>query len=78
MIRRPPRSTLDRSSAALDVYKRQTQRDVPEHPAKAALRSGEFAQRVDIETGTAPFDRCLLYTSPSPRDRTSPRMPSSA
>ena len=25
MIRRPPRSTLDRSSAASDVYKRQTQ-----------------------------------------------------
>ena len=24
MIRRPPRSTLDRSSAASDVYKRQT------------------------------------------------------
>ena len=28
MIRRPPRSTLDRSSAASDVYKRQGQRDV--------------------------------------------------
>ena len=27
MIRRPPRSTLDRSSAASDVYKRQSQRD---------------------------------------------------
>ena len=26
MIRRPPRSTLDRSSAASDVYKRQTQK----------------------------------------------------
>ena len=24
------------------------------------------------------FDTCLLYTSPSPRDRTRPRMPSSA
>ena len=29
MIRRPPRSTLDRSSAASDVYKRQTQHDAP-------------------------------------------------
>eukprot|EP00826_Nyctotherus_ovalis_P066860 TRINITY_DN992_c0_g1_i5.p1 TRINITY_DN992_c0_g1~~TRINITY_DN992_c0_g1_i5.p1 ORF type:complete len:149 (+),score=42.99 TRINITY_DN992_c0_g1_i5:27-449(+) len=28
MIRRPPRSTLDRSSAASDVYKRQYQRRV--------------------------------------------------
>src|SRR5678816_333357 len=30
MIRRPPRSTLDRSSAASDVYKRQ----VPDFPKK--------------------------------------------
>src|SRR5678809_1538307 len=28
MIRRPPRSTLDRSSAASDVYKRQVHRDL--------------------------------------------------
>src|SRR5678810_1227597 len=28
MIRRPPRSTLDRSSAASDVYKRQVERKV--------------------------------------------------
>ena len=34
MIRRPPRSTLDRSSAASDVYKRQG-------IAKAAIRAGE-------------------------------------
>ena len=27
MIRRPPRSTLDRSSAASDVYKRQAKRN---------------------------------------------------
>ena len=26
----------------------------------------------------APYDICLLYTSPSPRDRTRSRMPSSA
>ena len=37
----------------------------------------------NIETRTALFDRaitwiCLLYTSPSPRDRTRSRMPSSA
>ena len=29
MIRRPPRSTLDRSSAASDVYKRQLSEDIP-------------------------------------------------
>ena len=29
MIRRPPRSTLDRSSAASDVYKRQAKANAP-------------------------------------------------
>ena len=32
MIRRPPRSTLDRSSAASDVYKRQNQAGCPQKP----------------------------------------------
>src|SRR5678809_337453 len=32
MIRRPPRSTLDRSSAASDVYKRQDEQAVAEQP----------------------------------------------
>ena len=31
-----------------------------------------------IEVGLAPENSCLLYTSPSPRDRTRSRMPSSA
>ena len=35
MIRRPPRSTLDRSSAASDVYKRQV-------PYETAGRGGAF------------------------------------
>ena len=35
MIRRPPRSTLDRSSAASDVYKRQA----VERPARARPRA---------------------------------------
>ena len=35
MIRRPPRSTLDRSSAASDVYKRQV--EVPEGEAYKTL-----------------------------------------
>ena len=36
MIRRPPRSTLDRSSAASDVYKRQVPARVPEQPGDQA------------------------------------------
>ena len=31
MIRRPPRSTLDRSSAASDVYKRQEEQESVSH-----------------------------------------------
>ena len=32
----------------------------------------------ELITGRAPFSGCLLYTSPSPRDRQKSRMPSSA
>ena len=43
MIRRPPRSTLDRSSAASDVYKRQEEAedsdDIPIPLATAAIRT---------------------------------------
>ena len=42
MLRRPPRSTLDRSSAASDVYKRQERDDRLAHPRE---RSGEPARR---------------------------------
>ena len=35
MIRRPPRSTLDRSSAASDVYKRQSESLAVENQRKA-------------------------------------------
>ena len=85
MIRRPPRSTLDRSSAASDVYKRQGDGsfDFPGFDLSQCLFAlaaghgfdalfGDFAGRLG-QSGN-----CLLYTSPSPRDRTRSRMPSSA
>ena len=56
--------------------------------ALAALYETEMVFRAAILTGTmsvdaakgsdTPFDPCLLYTSPSPRDRQKSRMPSSA
>ena len=57
MIRRPPRSTLDRSSAASDVYKRQVQQE-----ADVGLRrlrrqppgAGHLADRVPGPDGVAP------------------------
>ena len=78
MIRRPPRSTLDRSSAASDVYKRQLE-------LLDAVKAGVADDGLDavVEEQICEQEElglwiCLLYTSPSPRDRTRSRMPSSA
>ena len=89
MIRRPPRSTQSRSSAASDVYKRQDLKRLrrrmqivfqdpvgslnPRMPVSDIIGEGLVAQ-ADRENRWG----CLLYTSPSPRDRTRSRMPSSA
>ena len=87
MIRRPPRSTLDRSSAASDVYKRQVfdssfdlRQDVISVPNFKTKEKMDFVfnmQVYQLGCDTMP-NVCLLYTSPSPRDRTRSRMPSSA
>ena len=42
MIRRPPRSTLDRSSAASDVYKRQEETGDPYRPMTNWVYRGEM------------------------------------
>ena len=90
MIRRPPRSTLDRSSAASDVYKRQDP-DSQMGPVVNPKQCQRVLSYLDkgkadgaeciLEGGPAEvegYQGCLLYTSPSPRDRTRSRMPSSA
>ena len=77
-IRRPPRSTQSRSSAASDVYKRQLLLDT--HTwlwwLAGELLSSEAADAIANPDNDVCL--CLLYTSPSPRDRTRSRMPSSA
>ena len=92
MIRRPPRSTLDRSSAASDVYKRQTinlgananfKNDTVkiENYFVAEVCCRQDKNMASKKIGLSPNEAvkpCLLYTSPSPRDRTRSRMPSSA
>ena len=90
MIRRPPRSTLDRSSAASDVYKRQVTDVLAVGVALKERARGEVGgggdgveepvggDHRDAELAVVGLDHCLLYTSPSPRDRTRSRMPSSA
>ena len=71
MIRRPPRSTPLYSSAASDVYKRQDL--IP-----LAKFEGEINSALILNNGILIHNSCLLYTSPSPRDRQKSRMPSSA
>ena len=105
MIRRPPRSTLDRSSAASDVYKRQavtftndiqpiitencTNRGCHHGGEQVSLLTYDDVIKNGYVVEGNPKDNvlyqaidskhtCLLYTSPSPRDRTRSRMPSSA
>ena len=80
MIWRPPRSTLDRSSAASDVYKRQKEEGYifisPRNVLKEGrgivtgkILSSEYKKPIEGAKITI-LDNysCLLYTSPSPRD----------
>ena len=43
-----------------------------------SLMSSMDTMHVESALGVKEGESCLLYTSPSPRDRTRPRMPSSA
>ena len=53
--------------------------DAVDYPDIATAVVAEmFEQHEDVETWTDLRGICLLYTSPSPRDRTRSRMPSSA
>ena len=68
MIRRPPRSTQSRSSAASDVYKRQAYNAVALGANAQATHEKSVALGSDSITADAVATSCLLYTSPSPRD----------
>ena len=58
-------------------------RDAPDIAAKTKLRIGDLAKRMGYTPNLGARSlrsqkTCLLYTSPSPRDRQKSRMPSSA
>ena len=61
MIRRPPRSTLDRSSAASDVYKRQALIDTIVRQLPGALNDAESAAQESFADGLLD---CPHYTRP--------------
>src|SRR5664280_913347 len=50
---------------------------VQQHKVALANRGGRRCSRLVMRVATMCVDACLLYTSPSPRDRTRSRMPSS-
>ena len=49
-----------------------------ENPDEVVVTETEKEDAIIVELKVGPADICLLYTSPSPRDRTRSRMPSSA
>ena len=67
MIRRPPRSTLDRSSAASDVYKSQVLEAVALDVVDVLLGDAPGRGQVQALVLVAAPEDCLLYTSPSPQ-----------
>ena len=68
-----PESVDEKTPAKIDFSKYAVGQ---EYEGKA-ISAKQFGIFVDISTGTNVLI-CLLYTSPSPRDRTRSRMPSSA
>ena len=71
---------ISRDQIDLDTLLRGSKVYVPP-PKPSPARSPEYVAlmaRLREDEERRAYDRCLLYTSPSPRDRTRSRMPSSA
>ena len=67
MIRRPPRSTLDRSSAASDVYKRQALHAAAGGPVRVRAegdpRGAGLDPVVQLGSGAVVLDLSLIHIS---------------
>ena len=77
-----PSTNVGRAMAAAYQRLRSSQSDTPRLDAEILLASVLNTDRVSLyahpERPLSTVESCLLYTSPSPRDRTRSRMPSSA
>ena len=67
-------------AAAREEHRPRDGRDIPQQPGDRTDRPGRRGRTCGDRGGKAVLrpEDCLLYTSPSPRDRTRSRMPSSA
>ena len=63
MIRRPPRSTLDRSSAASDVYKRQIVDLARSHTSPSIERSVLLRMGIDSVSSQGVVKLSLIHIS---------------
>src|SRR5680860_1675556 len=70
MIRRPPRSTQSRSSAASDVYKRQPPEEF-ERLVHAACRADDLASRLGQHVLELEGDERLILDNEDPKARES-------
>ena len=61
-------------ATVIDYYERFLKR----FPTLSSLAESTEQEVLTLWSGLGYYRRCLLYTSPSPRDRTRSRMPSSA
>ena len=71
----------DKSEFGTPLLKQQTEVEIVDanyQGTKVVSIRFKAKKRVDVKRGHRQRYTCLLYTSPSPRDRTRSRMPSSA
>eukprot|EP00657_Telonema_sp_P-1_P005532 TRINITY_DN22962_c0_g1_i1.p2 TRINITY_DN22962_c0_g1~~TRINITY_DN22962_c0_g1_i1.p2 ORF type:complete len:119 (+),score=32.23 TRINITY_DN22962_c0_g1_i1:9-365(+) len=75
----PPTKTKSPTSTSLQSHKTVTLKQQLQQPNSRSSRGSVVSAAADDRSGEFTNNGdCLLYTSPSPRDRTRSRMPSSA
>ena len=71
-------SAADEAGVDVDIVKYMLKAERPDRATLESIVAKLEDPVEDLVRKDAKFKDCLLYTSPSPRDRTRSRMPSSA